>query len=222
MAQDDTKVHLLCDGFMKGYMYWISRGEGSSSNSLTTTNQNSDGYNIEDNTHIMLNEAFGVHGSNISQDGNTTVDKDDQPNIEAEAFYRLLRDAQQEAYPGCTKFSVLSFLVLLLHIKCKNRWSDKSVTELLQFLKEVLPQVEKLPKTYYEAKKVVGDLGLSYRKIHACPNDCTLYWKEHEQDNECHICKSSRYVRVENNLDEEANSSKKHKVIHVKVLWHSL
>ncbi|XP_019260528.1 PREDICTED: uncharacterized protein LOC109238508 [Nicotiana attenuata] len=43
---------------------------------------------------------------------------------------------------------------------------------------ELLPDGADLPKSYYEAKKIIQDLGLSYNKIDACTNDCMLYWKE--------------------------------------------
>ena len=33
---------------------------------------------------------------------------------------------------------------------------------------------------------MIKDLGLDYKKIDACPNDCMLYWREHEKDNSCY------------------------------------
>ena len=39
---------------------------------------------------------------------------------EAEKFNRLLGEAQCELYPGCSKFSTLSFIVKLLHLKVYN------------------------------------------------------------------------------------------------------
>lgn len=94
----------------------------------------------------------------------------------------------------------------LFHLKCMKKWSDKSVSCLLKFLKEVLPVREKLPSSYYKAKRLVRDLGLDYHKIHACPNDCKLYWKEYEHDIKCHVCGSPRYKRGENEFEEELNS----------------
>ena len=34
---------------------------------------------------------------------------------------------------------------------------------------------------------------MKYKKIHACPNDCILYRKEHEEKEQCPICKTLRY-----------------------------
>ncbi|KAL5757981.1 hypothetical protein ACOSP7_020592 [Xanthoceras sorbifolium] len=49
-------------------------------------------------------------------------------------------DAEQQLYPGCKKFTKLSFIVRLFHIKCLYGLSDKSVTVLLELFKEALPE----------------------------------------------------------------------------------
>ncbi|KAG8374944.1 hypothetical protein BUALT_Bualt10G0048200 [Buddleja alternifolia] len=86
---------------------------------------------------------------------------------------------------------------------------------LLELLKEAFPDATKsLPQSYYEVQKIIGALGLSSTKIDACPNDCMLYWKEHDNDEVCHVCKTSRYVKDENNsMDEETSSKKQHKTM---------
>ena len=70
-------------------------------------------------------------------------------------------------------------------MKCLNGWSNKSFTPLLELLNEAFPEDETLPSNYYEAKKILHDLGLHYIKIDACPSDCMLYSKEHANANEC-------------------------------------
>jgi len=51
----------------------------------------------------------------------------------------------------------------------------------------------KISKKFDEAKNTVKELSLDYRKIHACPNDCILYWKEHEGAQFYPVCKASRW-----------------------------
>ena len=36
---------------------------------------------------------------------------------------------------------------------------------------------ESIPKSHYEATKLVKALGFDYEKIHSSPNDCILYYK---------------------------------------------
>ena len=64
---------------------------------------------------------------------------------------------------------------------------------LLQFLLDFLPSNAKLPKDCYKAKKIIKDLGLSYKKIHACPKDCILYWKKNANLETCPNCNCSRW-----------------------------
>ena len=76
-----------------------------------------------------------------------------KPNKDANKFYNLLREADHELYPRCKKFTKLSFIIRLFHMKCLNGWSNKSFTMLLELLKETFPEGETLPSSYYEAKK---------------------------------------------------------------------
>ena len=105
---------------------------------------------------------------------------------------KLLNDANQLCYEGCKHFSKLLVIVHLYHMKCLNGWTNKSFTKLLQFLLDFLPSNAKLPKYCYEARKIIKDLGLSYEKIHACPKDCILYWKENANLETCLNCNHSR------------------------------
>ena len=84
----------------------------------------------------------------------------EKPNEDANKFYNLLREAEHELYPRCKKFTKLSFIIRLFHMKCLNGWSNKSFTMLFELLKEALPEGETLPSNYYEAKKILYDLGL--------------------------------------------------------------
>jgi hypothetical protein len=49
-----------------------------------------------------------------------------------------------------------------------NGWFDKGFNELLQFLNDLLPKANVLPRSTYQAKKIVCPLVLEVEKIHAC------------------------------------------------------
>nr|XP_048322184.1 uncharacterized protein LOC125419751 [Ziziphus jujuba var. spinosa] len=108
-------------------------------------------------------------------------------------FSGLFAEVESELYPGCTKFSALTFLVRLMHIKALNHWSNKSFSMLLELLKEALPEGTKLLKSYYKAKCTLHALGLGYETIHACKWDCALFWKESAELDKCPICAEPRY-----------------------------
>ena len=89
--------------------------------------------------------------------------------------------------------SILNFVVKLLHIKVINRMTNKSIDMILELLAQMLPVGSELPKSYYEAKKMLRDLGMGYESIHACKFDCVLFRAEYESLEHCPICGESRY-----------------------------
>ncbi|KAL0284138.1 UNVERIFIED_CONTAM: hypothetical protein Sangu_2474500 [Sesamum angustifolium] len=163
----------------------------------------------------LVHDAFGVQGTDLNMK--------EKPNEQVKIFYKLLDDAQKELYPGCKQFSKLAFLIRLFHPKCTGKWSNKTFIMLLELLKEAFPDaIESLPNFYYEVQKIIGALGLTCVKIHGCPNNCMLYLKEHANDTFCLVCKASRYVENENNLDDEEDWSRKTKKVPTKILRYFL
>jgi hypothetical protein len=74
-----------------------------------------------------------------------------------------------------------------------------------------LPKSNSLPSNTYQAKKIICQLTLGIEKIHACPNHCILYRKEHEFKDRCLRCNASRYKRNDNSEAVEDESNKKSK-----------
>ena len=219
VTRNEEIDHLVYDGFINGYTEWIAHGEGSSSttNARTPTQVDND-WDMQDNMHELLYDTFGLSNRDVGIDD--VSDDKHRPNENAESFYKLLGDSEQPLYPGCKKFSKLSFLVQLFHLKCLGNWTNKSFTMLLELLKRVLPEGETLPKSYYESRKIMGELGLTYDKINDCHNDIMLYWKERTEETKCHICQELRYKTAANNEEYGPTSSKKAKKVPRKVLLH--
>ena len=63
----------------------------------------------------------------------------------------------------------------LMHVKVLSRWSNKSFDMLLQILKKAFLEGANIPASYYDAKKLLWDLGLGYETIHVCKYDCALF-----------------------------------------------
>jgi hypothetical protein len=95
---------------------------------------------------------------------------------------------------------------------------------LLDLLRDALPEGNVLPKSYYETKKMISGLGLGYEKIHACPNDCVLYWDKHINDQVCPKCGTSRWKTTNDDVQGNGKEiSKKRKNIPAKILrWFPL
>ena len=58
---------------------------------------------------------------------------------------------------------------------------------------KVLSKSNQVPRSTYEVKKILHDLGMSYKHIDAFKNDCALFWKENENLDKFSVCKAPRY-----------------------------
>ena len=91
-------------------------------------------------------------------------------------------DAQYDnpVYNGSSVSTILATIVFfnMVVIYCV---SNAYIDELLKYLSTVfLPRQYILPKSHYEAKKLIRKFGLHYNVIHTCPNGCVLYHGEYE------------------------------------------
>lgn len=222
---NEVKEHLKCDGFLRGYTRWTRHGEDPPSLSTSDSDDNLPNvYSARvDDMHGLVHAALGVvdEPSMLNLGGDEVSDSDtlvhDAPELSTEAqvedttLLNLMKDANTELYPGCTTYSKLSFIVKLYQNKCLYGTSKESFTAQLRMFAETLPDASNVPTNYYQAKKIIKSLGLDYVNIHACPNNCMLYHGERENEESCHICKSSRWVtsKKKGALGQCANGKKK-------------
>ncbi|XP_015698788.1 uncharacterized protein LOC102716551 [Oryza brachyantha] len=213
----DVREHLICEGFIEGYRIWMFHGETSSSfmdnhENDYDINEGEDNLDEDDDISNLLGDlACGLDDrGDLEDDGSL----DGSSNEDAEALRALGEDAGQSLYPGCNNYSKLQFLVRLLHTKLVGGWTDKSFDMLLDLLNDAFPGGSTLPKNYNEAKKIVKCLGLGYVSIHACENDCILFWKDHSNANSCPKCKTSRWKSENKSLDGKRVHKVPNKVLH--------
>nr|XP_028950696.1 uncharacterized protein LOC103420381 [Malus domestica] len=156
--------------------------------------------------HDFLNDVFVQP---LTEEG---VGPSTEPSIgegrpeEVETFFRLLEEADQDLWPGCKEFKKLEAVVRLYQIKCLAGMPDDIFTTLLELIKRMLPEGDCLPESCYKAKKLINDLGLTYVKIDACPNDCMIYWKDTSDLTVCSVCGESRY-KITNAADRSRKRS---------------
>ena len=78
---------------------------------------------------------------------------------------RASEDLLYEKTMGCDdKFTLLHSVLELLKLKARNEWSDKSFTNLLVLLRDMLPKANKLPCNTYRGKKLIAPLALDVQK----------------------------------------------------------
>ncbi|XP_076932136.1 uncharacterized protein LOC143597540 [Bidens hawaiensis] len=210
--RDEVFDHLKGHGFIEDYYIWVLHGE-SPSQTRFNAGIDDDGDGMHDNFDELLHDWF-----RDTLDETSTVQEDLNENTKK--LYQLLEDGNEELFPGCKSFSKLSCIVRLLLYKTDHGLSNMAFDEMLQFLQKMIPEA-KLPASFTQAKKITRDIGLDYKKIHACPNDCMLYWKEYEDAEVCHICHTSKWKQV--NEKQNNHNSEHYKTtsrVPAKVVWH--
>ena len=210
VKREVVREHLIINGFSRKYKNWTKHGEAYVSRHGNQENETLDDSNIGDDIIGMIHEAIGVQNVDVSVENLELPTNDPRrgTNEPTAKLFKLLQDAERELYPGCEKFTTLSFLVRLLHIKALCGWTDKSITMLLVLLNEAFPIGVKLASSYYEAKKVIDDLGFTYKTWDACPNSCMLFRNEEEKMDKCSICNTSRWKQHEGDTNDAFNGSK--------------
>jgi hypothetical protein len=90
-------------------------------------------------------------------------------------YLKLVAKSKVPLYDG-SELSRLTRALMLLNT-CATHWVINGfVDELFSLLCNYnLPKPNKLPRSHYEAKRLVQNLGLRYSKIHACKNGCVLF-----------------------------------------------
>nr|GEV03050.1 hypothetical protein [Tanacetum cinerariifolium] len=111
-------------------------------------------------------------------------------------FKELYASANEELYPGCDYVTRLDFMGKFTYFKVKGKLTDSIFNEMFEFLQNVFPISKgyKLPPSYYAIKKTFKMIGLGYKSIHACENDCCLFWGDDKKDLDfCPLCNMSRW-----------------------------
>ena len=107
-------------------------------------------------------------------------------------------------YPGCIEATKVSFIVSLFQIKCMYNITNNALEAILSLFAAILPKGHCIPDTMDKVQRMVRDLGLDYVKIHACENDCVLFWKENADLDSCSICIQSRWKNLNDGAEKDA------------------
>ena len=133
LTRPEVYDHLSRKQFPVEYTKWVWHGECNEpevSSSATHVIENPCNIGVQNPIEDMINDAFGfgsLHDDNevdLSHENasNSNEVPSERMDEASTKFYELLNDGNQELYEGCTKYSKLSFLIKLYHIKCL--WFD--------------------------------------------------------------------------------------------------
>ncbi|XP_071740516.1 uncharacterized protein [Rutidosis leptorrhynchoides] len=175
------KDYIIKHEFEPSYTMWRHHGELS---------QPPEVHNTRDPLRNFLHDIQLEEVPNFAEEGPN--DDETMNDTTVTSLEDLIDSTQTELYPG-SKLSSLEFLAKLTHIKVLNKWTDTSFDQLLELLTQSHPPNNTIPKSFYETKKWMRKISLGYQAIHACKNDCCLFYKEYQDLKNCPICNESRW-----------------------------
>ncbi|KAK1369954.1 hypothetical protein POM88_036046 [Heracleum sosnowskyi] len=146
---DEVMIHLCRKGFIPHYEVWSSHGERFVHKD-THVGESSNRVDYRGDYIQMVMDAAGPEMFD--------VEMDEEPNPDAKKFYELLDAASKPLYPGSEKHTQLSFISRILNVKCESKMSNSAFSDVLQLIKEVIPEPNPgVPGNYYQAKKEETD-----------------------------------------------------------------
>jgi hypothetical protein len=202
------------------YTNWIYHGEQPDEDNMDEDSDDED--TADDGVGICDMLQTLIRGTKVgSNAGDTSGDgMKQEPNASAKAFFELLEEGKTSLYPGCEDVTKLSFIVKLYQIKCMSGMTNRACDLMLQMFTKVLPKGHCIPTNLAQVRKVIRELGLDYKKIHVCVNDCVLFCNEHAEAQECPVCHASRWKSSPTVDKDDSSSRKTKKLVAQKVLWY--
>jgi hypothetical protein len=121
---------------------------------------------------------------------------EEEPEATAEAFYDMFAAAQKPLHDKAN-VSQLGAIGRIMALKLQYSLSGYAFDGMLTIIGSLLPEGHVLPKSMYEAHKLLRAIKMPYEQIHACPKGCILFRKEYSEAKYCPKCKSSRFMEVD-------------------------
>ena len=199
----DMSKHLVKNGFTSDYTRWIYHGEADRGRD-EVLRQRIEEYDDDAGVGDMLNDYHETHFDEAS--------REEEPEATAKAYYDMLSAAQQPLH-GHTKVSQLDAIARLMAVKSQFTLSRDTFDIMLAVFGSLLLDGHILPKSMYEAQKLLRALKMPYEQIHACPKGCILFRKEYAEEKYCVKCESSRFLEV-----DSGDGQKRQLAIPVKIL----
>ena len=227
LSLESVEKHLIIHGMIKTYNRWFFHGEMNKNNTGVNHTQNiipdshiqdqiQTDHCVEGALRNLIDDAFGVHNmpQTSREEDVQEINIDNSHSYHGEKHKKYTNKANEKLYSSCEDgLTTLGVIVEHHNLKKEFNWSGNSMTELLKRLKRWLPKENNLPDKYPTMKKILKDLGMEVKCIHACENDCILFWKENVDAKECPQCHTPRYKTKKTVLGEVKLTKEPRKVL---------
>ncbi|GAU27327.1 hypothetical protein TSUD_05530 [Trifolium subterraneum] len=199
-SPEDVIDHLENVGFMDDYYVWRHHGEQEPQNInvefMVDTHASSSGVHAEcENFGYMEDMVGDALGVNLSYERGG--EEEIIPNEKALKFYSMMEEVNKPLFEGSSD-SKLSMCVRLLAARSNWNVPEDCLEFFSKMMLDATPVKDNLPKSYYDAKRLVSKLGLEVKKIDCCVQGCMLFYDNEFGTNdgaleECKFCNAPRY-----------------------------
>jgi len=162
--------HLIIKPFPKGYLVWLLHGERRGENvtdEIHVMPQENDEIIPANNLRYdMINDAFGYHqySDDMVDDRDTGAESSHNMNDDLGDSFKLMQDGQESLYEWCDKYSKLSFLIKLYHIKCMCKITNKGMSMILELLADAFEHA-KIPRSFMRRRKSLASFVFIIQKL---------------------------------------------------------
>ena len=120
--QSEVRRHLFFRGFDESFIQGEASDEDFDHEGLDSQGVTGDSASIKDLVRTLIKGA--VNGDIVSSNN-------EEPNDRAKNFFKLLKEAQEELYPGCKEATKISFIVRTALLYCSLASSSSSLASFL-------------------------------------------------------------------------------------------
>ena len=101
-------------------------------------------------------DAMRMNQGNVSQ---CSIIEEDL-NADAARFFDLLKDYDEPLWDGCTNQGKLSVVAQVFTIKSDHGLSEAGYDKIIEWVRSILPEGNRLKENFYAAKSIMKPLGL--------------------------------------------------------------
>jgi uncharacterized protein YuzB (UPF0349 family) len=178
-------------GFTPDYTVWTFHGESAQC------------ARAEEGRHRTDEHGTGME--DMVEDFDDARDSDDETEESAKAFNDMLESSKCPLHEH-TELCQLDAIAQVMALKAQFNLGRECYDVMMTLFGCFLPKGHVMPSNLYQSDKILRVLKMPYEKIDACENGCALFWLEYADLNYCPICKSSKYVVVDNGMGEKSQT----------------
>ncbi|KAJ7976544.1 Transposon, En/Spm-like protein [Quillaja saponaria] len=130
ISRDEVNVHLFKKGFLTNYKWWTLYGEGEEWLGETSNDRRVD---IGDSSNRYVDMIMEAASTDFNWDEESQLLE--KPNSDAKRFFKLLQNADEELWEGCSWHTWLSVVTQLLNCKSEFNMSENCYDRIVSVVK---------------------------------------------------------------------------------------